>query len=202
MKSSNLPLYPKLSSIYNKIMQLAIGIVLIVVLLNLWVTSNARSEKTIHDHFYTLAKQQLEQAISTIKSLQMIDSHDELNKYIAGVAQSDWVYDARIYDETGKIIASSDNSLSIKDVYGITLNKSNKSDKYVPFIQEIRTEKLIGYIRITVKKAYFTDDLFSTNYDNHAMTRLMMLIAVCIGFLLTRGLNRFSRQGYRPPIEK
>lgn len=183
-------------------MQLAIAIVLIIVLLNLWVTSNSRSEKMIHEHFYTLAEQQLYQAISAVKSLHLIDNKDKLKKYAIGVAQSDWVYDAIIYDETGQVIAASDNSASIKDVYGITLNKSNKSDKYIPFIQEIRTEELIGYMRITVKKEYFTDDLFSTNYDNYAMIRLMMLIAVCIGFLLTRGLNRFSRQGFRLPVEK
>jgi len=61
---------------------------------------------------------------------------------------------------------------------------------------------VIGYVRVTVKKNYFIDDLNTTNYDNHALIRLMMIIAVCIGFLLTRGLNRFSRQGFRPPIEK
>lgn len=202
MESSNLPLYPKLSSIYNKLMQLAIAIVLIIVLLNLWVTSNYRSEKTIHDHFYILAEQHLEQAITGVLSLQLIENNDELQKYVDGVADAKWIYDAHIYDETGKTIASSRNSASIKDVYGITLNKSNKSDENIPFIQEIRTDKLIGFMRITVKKNYFTDDLDTTSYDNHALLRLMMIIAVCIGFLLTRGLNRFSRQGFRLPAEK
>lgn len=202
MESSNLPLYPKLSSIYNKLMQLAIAIVLIIVLLNLWVTSNYRSEKTIHDHFYILAEQHLEQAIAGVLSLQLIENNDELQKYVDGVAGAKWIYDAHIYDETGKTIASSRNSASIKDVYGITLNKSNKSDENIPFIQEIRTDKLIGFMRITVKQNYFTDDLDTTSYDNHALLRLMMIIAVCIGFLLTRGLNRFSRQGFRLPAEK
>ncbi|WP_077339561.1 AhpA/YtjB family protein [Pseudocolwellia agarivorans] len=202
METSNLPLYPKLSSIYNKLMQLAIAIVLIIVLLNLWVTSNYRSEKTIHDHFYILAEQHLEQAVSSIVFLQLIDNKVELQKYVDGIASAKWIYDVHIYDETGKTIAASKSSASIKDVYGITLNKSNKSDENVPFIQEIRTDKLIGFMRITVKQSYFTDDLNTTSYDNHALLRLMMIIAVCIGFLLTRGLNRFSRQGFRPPTEK
>lgn len=202
MKSPSQPLYPKLSSIYNKLTQLAIAIVLIVVLLNLWVASNGRSEKTIHDHFYATVEQHLEQSISVVQSLQLIDNKSELKEYVEGIAKADWIYDVRLYDETGKIIAASSNSVSIKDVYGITLNKSNKSDAYIPFIQEIRGNELNGYMRITVKKGYFTDELFNTNYDNHAMVRLMMLIAVCIGFLLTRGLNRFSRQGFRPHLEK
>jgi len=183
-------------------MQLAIAIVLIVVLLNLWVTSNDRSEKTIHTHFYTLAEQHVNQVIDTVQSLQLLDKNQALDAYVEGIAKADWVYDAHIYDETGKVLAASTRSASMKDVYGITLNKSNKSDEYVPFIQEIKNEEVIGYVRVTVKKNYFIDDLNTTNYDNHALIRLMMIIAVCIGFLLTRGLNRFSRQGFRPPIEK
>jgi len=202
METSNLPLYPKLSSIYNKIIQLVIAIVLIIFLLNLWVTSNSRSEETIHDHFYSLVEQHLAQSIAGISSLELIDNTDLLNKYVAGISSADWVYDAHIYDATGRTIAVSDSHASIKDIYGITLNKSNKSDEYIPFIQEIRTEELIGFMRITVKKSYFTETLDSTNYDNHAMLRLMIVISMFIGFLLTRGLNRFSRQGFRLPVEK
>jgi len=202
MESSKQPLYPKLSSIYNKLMQLAIAIVLIVVLLNLWVTSNYHSEKTIHDNFYVAAEQHLQQAISGILSLKLIDNNDNLQKFVDGIADQKWVYEVRVYDQTGKAIAVSKNSPSVKDIFGVTINKTNKSEQFVPFIQEIRTESLIGFMRITVKKDHFTHDLSQTNFDNHAMLRLMMLIAVCIGFLLTRGLNRFSRQGFRVSLEK
>ncbi len=202
MEAPNLPLYPKLSPIYNKLIQLGIAIVLIIVLLNLWVTSNNHSERTIHEHFYHVAEQHLDQAISGVLSLELIDNKDELEKYVDSVARADWVYDAHVYDATGKTLAVSGSDASIKDVYGITLNKSNKSDEYIPLIQEIRTDELIGFMRITVKKSYFIDDLYDTNYDNHAMLRLMIVMSVFIGFLLTRGLNRFSRQGFRLPVEK
>jgi len=202
MDSSKQPLYPKLSSIYNKLMQLGIAIVLIVVLLNLWVTSNYHSEKTIHDHFYVTVEQHLQQAISGILSLKLIDNNDDLQKFVDGVADQKWVYEVRVYDQTGKAIAVSKNSPSVKDIFGVTLNKTNKSKQFVPFIKEIRTESLIGFMRITVKKDHFIKGLSQTSYDNHAMLRLMMLIAVCIGFLLTRGLNRFSRQGFRVSLEK
>lgn len=202
MDTSNLHLYPKLSPIYNKLIQLAIAIVLIIVLLNLWVNSNNQSKKTIHNHLYTLAEQHLEQAISGVLFLELINDPDELTKYVNSVANAKWVYDAHVYDATGKALAVSSSNASIKDIYGITLNKTNKSDEYIPFIQEIRTDELIGFMRITVKKSYFVDDLYNTNYDNHATIRLIIVMSVFIGFLLTRGLNRFSRQGFRLPIEK
>jgi membrane protein len=202
METSNLPLYPKVSSIYNKIIQLVIAIVLIIFLLNFWVTSNERSEKMIHDHFYSLAEDHLTQYVTGISSLDLIDNPDLLNKYVNGISSADWVYDTHVYDATGRTIAVSNTHASIKDIYGISINKSNKSDEYIPFVQEIRTEELIGFMRITVKKDYFTKNLDTTNYDNHAMLRLMIVMSIFIGFLLTRGLNRFSRQGYRLPVEK
>lgn len=202
METSNLPLYPKLSSIYNKIMQLAIAILLIVFLLNLWVSSNDQSEKTIHDHFYSLAEQHLEQAVTSVITLELIDNTNKLQKYVDGIANSPWVYDVHIYDATGKSLAVSINNASVKDLYGITLNKTNKSSDYVPFVQEIRGDELLGFMRITLKKSYFTDNLEDTNFDNHAMLRLMIVISVFVGFLLTRGLNRFSRQGFRLPREE
>jgi len=202
MKPTNLPLYPKLSSIYNKIMQLAIAIVLIIVVLNLWLVSSNQSKKTIDEHFYTLGDQHIDQAILSIKTLQLLDNKKDLNFFIAGLTEADWVHDIRIYNEVGLIIAGSDTNRSMKDLYGITVNKKNKSDELVPFIKEIRTNELIGFIRITMKKSIFINDLHKTNYDNHGLLRLMMLIAIAIGFFLTRGLNRFSRQGYRLPMEK
>lgn len=202
METSNLPLYPKVSSIYNKIIQLVIAIVLIIFLLNFWVTSNERSEKAIHDHFYFLAEEHLAQSVTGVASLELIDKPDLLDKYVNGVSSADWVYDAHVYDTTGRTLAMSNTHASIKDIYGISLNKSNKSGEYIPFIQEIKTEELIGFMRITVKKDYFTKKLDATNYDNHAMLRLMIVMSIFIGFLLTRGLNRFSRQGYRLPFEK
>ena len=59
MKQIEQPLYPKLSSIYNKIMQLAIAIVLIIVLLNLWLASSNQSKDSIEEHFYVLGEQHL-----------------------------------------------------------------------------------------------------------------------------------------------
>ena len=46
MTQTEQPLYPKLSSIYNKIMQLAIAIAFIIVLMNLWLYSQTMNKQT------------------------------------------------------------------------------------------------------------------------------------------------------------
>jgi membrane protein len=73
----------------------------------------------------------------------------------------------------------------------------NKSETSVPFVGEIRKESLVGYVRLTLDKQYLTNKLLENNDQQFTLLRLMMIIAGVVGFLLTRGLNRFSRQGFR-----
>ena len=61
----------------------------------------------------------------------------------------------------------------------------------------MRKDKLIGYVRLTLDKHYLTTKLLRNNDEQFTLLRLMMIIAGVVGFLLTRGLNRFSRQGFR-----
>jgi len=98
------------------------------------------------------------------------------------------------------VIVKSDTSKQINDLYGVNINQLNQSDEYIPFVREltdISDNTLKGYIRITVAKVHLTKSLSRTNDEQHNLMRLMLLVAGVVGFLLTRGFNRFSRQGYR-----
>jgi len=66
MKQAEQPLYPKLSSIYNKILQLASAILLIIVLMSLWQSTGKRNADNLTAHFNYIAKQQLQQAIAGV----------------------------------------------------------------------------------------------------------------------------------------
>ena len=110
-----------------------------------------------------------------------------------------------MYDETGLLLLKStlggEASASIKSLYGIdeSLQTLNKSAQYSPFVSEIRTDKLIGYLRLTIEKSYLTSTLAKNNNNTQTLYRFLLIIAGLVGFLLTRGLNRFSRQGFRMP---
>jgi len=109
----------------------------------------------------------------------------------------DFIQSVHLYDETGQIIVSSANESTINDLYGLSPEKPNLSTKFLPFVQEIRTDKLLGYLRITVQKSILNDPLYAVSNDRQKLFRFMFILAGCVGFFLTRGLNRFSRQGYR-----
>ncbi len=213
MNKSEQPLYPKLSSIYNKIMQLVSAILLIVILMVFLVTNAQKSEQVLDQHFEQVAEKFLQQGVAGI-SVLLIDKkiagdkkdHNALlQSYLNNLAKADFIKQVHLYDKTGSLLLKSESrgeaSASIKLLYGIdeSLKTRDKSKQYVPFIKEIRNENLTGYLRLTIEKSYLTSELTNNSYDSQTLSRLLLIAAGLIGFLLTRGLNRFSRQGYRAP---
>ncbi len=214
MNKSEQPLYPKLSSIYNKILQLVSAILLIVVLMTFWVASAQKSNQVLQQHFEQIAEKLLQQTVAGISvlltenksSISKKTRNGQIQSYLNGLAKTDFIKQIHFYDKTGLLLfkseASGEASDSIKLLYGIdeSLKTLDKSKIFVPFIQEVRTENLVGYVRLTVEKHYFTSAIAKNNDESQTLSRLLLIIAGLIGFLLTRGLNRFSRQGFRAPL--
>jgi membrane protein len=196
---TTLPLIPKVSSVYNKLLQLAGAILLIIVVMNIFVTNLAQNKVALAEHFDYVGHQYLNQAASALQLNLSKKNRKKLQKQVELLSENEIVKDVRFYDKTGLLIASSKSSSDINDLYGLSHHKSNKSEKFVPFVQEVRTDELNGYLRITLEKAFITEKLEKNNQKVNELLRLMLLLAGVVGFLLTRGFNRFSRQGFRIP---
>jgi membrane protein len=214
MKQTELPLYPKISSIYNKIMQLSIAIVFIIVLMNIWLATGRNDKEAIDQHFSFVSHHYLQQAALSVQVFLKNDDKKALKQYIEQLSTMTFVESAHFYDPRGQLIFSSVSAIaakestdlkprlsveesSINDLYGISPQKSNLSKRYLPFVQEVRAEKLLGYLRITIEKSIVNEESYFFSEQRQSLIRLMLILAGCVGFLLTRGLNRFSRQGYR-----
>jgi membrane protein len=206
-------LYPKLSSIYNKILQLVSAILLIVLLMTFWVANTEKSNQVVEQHFEQVAEKFLQQSVAGV-SVLLTENKSSINKkirnaqlqsYLNNLANADFIKQVHLYDNTGLLLLKSESSgeasASIKLLYGIdeSLPTLDKSKQYVPFIKEIRDGRLIGYLRLTIEKSYLTAELAKNGVESQTLSRLLLIIAGLIGFLLTRGLNRFSRQGFRAP---
>jgi membrane protein len=203
MKQSETSLYLKTSSIYNKIMQLAIAIVFIILLMNMWIAGGVNDKALISDYFYDISNQYLNQAGSGLQILLVNSENELIQQTVDELAKMKFVKSVHLYDETGQVLffSSSESvaSDSINDLYGISPYKDNTSAKFVPFVQEIRTDKLLGYLRFTIEKEQLSDVLNEASDQRQQLLRVMLILAGLVGFLLTRGFNRFSRQGYRIP---
>lgn len=197
MSQSELSLYPKISSIYNKILQLAIAIVFIVILMNIWIDGVSKSKANIASHFELFGQTYLSQAALGATVVMENKDRKMIKTFIEELGSPSFVREVMLYDETGQLIASTGKSSSINDLYGISIESINLSKRYVPFIQELRKDKLHGYLRVTIEESYMTSALSKANSNKQELTRIMLIMAGLVGFFLTRGLSRFSRQGYR-----
>lgn len=222
MKQAEQPLYPKLSSIYNKILQLASAISLIIVLISILQSTGVKNSNNLTEHFNFIAKQQLHQAIVGVtvlleqKHKNNIEKKDLLQRYLDGLAKVNFVKQAHLYDATGMLLVASTSveidkrgneiarpkAKSINDLYGISPHQRNLTNKLTPFVDEVRhsdtsSYELHGYLRFTIEPSYLTNILAQADEEQQSLQRLMLLVAGVVGFLLTRGLNRFSRRGYR-----
>lgn len=222
MKQAEQPLYPKLSSIYNKILQLASAILLIIVLMTILQSTGVKNRKALTEHFNFIAKQQLQQGIAGTSVLleqqykNKVEQKALLQQYLDGLTKVNFVKQAHLYDETGLLIVSSVSqektkqgddadaikAKSVNELYGISPHQRNLADIWTPFVEEVRhsdskKNSLHGYLRFTIEQSYLTEILAKADEEQQSLQRLMLLLAGIVGFLLTRGLNRFSRRGYR-----
>jgi membrane protein len=200
MTHTEQPLYPKISPIYNKIMQLAIAIFLIIVLMNLWVFSYGNNQQSTSKHFNQVSQQYLSQITKATEILlanQQSNNRENIQQYFDEIAKASWIKELSYYDNTGRLLIASQEYSTINDLYGISTNKADRSDKFSTFVEEVHGEQLQGYIRFTVANHSLTKDIEVQAAEHFDLVRLMMILAVVVGFFLTRGLNRFSRQGFR-----
>lgn len=204
MTQSEESLYPKLSSIYNKIMQLAIAVVLILVLMNALLFSYQQNDKTIEQHFSALGQEYGEQTAKALAVLTEQKNPALTNRYVESLVAESGVKEVIFYGPTGQLIHQSRDAASISDLYGISEFKVNESEYFIPFVQEVRNEKseLLGYLRLTLVKQNFVAALVQANDDGSELFRGLLVLAGIAGFFLTRGFNRFSRQGFRVAAKK
>jgi membrane protein len=164
--------------------------------LNLWLYNQDENKRAVNEHFYYVGQQYLQQNSTALLVLLQQDKK-LLQAYVEQLSLNEGIKSVHVYDTSGQIIAVSSNENSINDLYGISIKKLNKSNEFVPFATELRDDELRGYVRLTLAENYLTDNLLKSSEQQYGLIRLMMIIAGVVGFLLTRGLNRFSRQGFR-----
>ena len=190
---TELPLYPKISSIYNKILQLAIAIVLIVVLLNMLIVRFDDQAKLITAQQQVFADDYIEQAGQAMLVLIKQDKKSAINEYLTKLASPEFVLGATLYDQTGQTIGFGGSKQSINELYGVSSQPTSIMPSVSPLVVELRDEKLYGYLRLTISKQMWQQSLLKANEESQEFTRYMLLVAGLVGFLLSRGLSRFSR---------
>ena len=92
-----------------------------------------------------------------------------------------------------KLLVLAGSKQSINELYGVSSQPTSIMPSVSPLVVELRDEKLYGYLRLTISKQMWQQSLLKANEESQEFTRYMLLVAGLVGFLLSRGLSRFSR---------
>jgi membrane protein len=192
MSQAELPLYPKISSIYNKIMQFGLALLLIVVIGNLWVFGLQRANNDVDKQFYMMARHYVTQASLTAKMFFEQNKTVEFTDYVNSLAGAELVAQAVIYDPQGKVLASSVSSSTINEYFGVDAGHFELNRPYIPFAQEIRGDKLYGYIRLNLNRNELIGEVKEKLNRQFEIFRLLLICSGVAGMFLIRSFNRIS----------
>ncbi|MGB0948443.1 MAG: hypothetical protein ACPGUG_16625 [Pseudoalteromonas marina] len=231
MTESQPVLQPKLSPVYNKIIQLISAVAIVIALLFFWESSNQVNRQALLSHFDATAKRLLHQASAGV--LAIINSQEKqindknknkpidlsrlspenkllMQNFINNMMSADYIKQIHFYGEDGQLYYQAQSTdthykslehgkqqYSINEIYGLDGVSDDKSKRLKPFITELRGEHLYGYLRLTIDKKTLMNVLIKSEIKSTQNIGFMLILAGIVGFLLTRGFNRFSRQGFR-----
>ncbi|WP_371188518.1 AhpA/YtjB family protein [Thalassotalea maritima] len=192
-------MYPKVTPVYVKLLEICAAVILLVAVLALSVVGTDDGAETLEQHFSRIANQHLGQAVHVSKVLLKQNDKGLLQNFVQSLTESELVEQAHLYDASGEVIAQSKGASSVKTLYGLDAGSRNETERFLPFVQEIRTDELQGYLRLTFEKEQIIGEVKAQMQQQFEYSRVILIAALAVGFLLTRGLSRFSRHGVRPP---
>jgi membrane protein len=190
------------TSVFRRLSQIGLSIGLLIMVLNMWVNADQKGRQIQADNTANLTRQLAHQSTLIAKDYIKRNQLDKLTILLNNLASNPDIKQAMVYDDTGDVLAQSEGAITASTNLTQSNLDTSPVDPVTMYISEIHNDKkLIGYLRIS----YLQQQALNIPLKNHSAAMrqmmLMMIIAGIMGFMLTRGLSRFSRNSYRV-IEK
>lgn len=197
------------TSVYRRLSLVGLSVGLLVVVLNMWIDATFKGEQvqrnTLSEHIRLMLNHS---ALMAQRKIQAKDI-DGLTLMLDDMTHDPYILQAMIYDNTGKVLAKSHDALSAQALYQKqrvryqSLPPFDAQAEQSPlditmYVSEIYHEQqLLGYLHVSYRKQLAMSAPLSFYQENMQKMLLMMLLSGLIGYMLTRGFARFSRNSYR-----
>lgn len=203
MKRIEKPLYLKLSTIYNKILQLTIAVVLVLIIVNVNLISQQNAEQGIQRHYQNIGELQIKQLADS--ALSHIEKSDRkgLQAVANQVSGQEYVDEVSFFDETGQLIVSSGPALTMKARTTQAMSEPSFNDEQgskqaeilrqqTSFITEIRGDKLYGYAKLTLNDNPIKSPFKNTTSNQYDQTNMLIILAFIVGLIISRLLAKLT----------
>ncbi len=178
--------------VFWRVTQLIFAIGLCVYLIHLslslqFLGDQTRTEQT-QMFGYTLTNRAAQDAARYLQEKKP----EELERLVNLLAQDPLVRDATIYSMNGEMIHQSKDPMALRTLLNIDKQISSDSARNrIPYIAELYQEKnKIGYLRVTLEQGQYLAMLDKYQQQGSEVLRVMILVALAVGFLLTRALSK------------
>ena len=197
------------TSVFRRLAQLVIAVGILIAVLLKWISADNQGKALLsanNDELtHTLATQSAKVAAHFIADKQT----DFLPRMLNDIASHPHITQAMIYNQHGSEIARSNQAISAYESYigqispydaltPLNQNQPNKTPNSQWVVSEIRQEaKLLGYLRLNYQQHQALQS--SLGFHKQIMQQILLLglLSGLMGFLLTRGFTRFSRNSFR-----
>lgn len=196
------------TSVYRRLSQIGLSVGLLVVVLTMWVQTNAMGEKIQSNSTSTLTRHLAKQSSMAVLRLMKKKQIKSLALMLDDLTTDPFIVHGMVYDKTGKIIAQSNNAVTAHESHlhsraatlvetpkGVPISLPVQTKMYVSEIMD--GDKLLGYLRISFLQQQALKAPLHFHKTIMRKILLMMILSGVIGFMLTRGFARFSRNSYR-----
>ena len=203
------------TSVYRRLAQVLLSLIILVVILYKWVSADLHSTTVIEENSKTLIDKLVGHA--AVQASHLINPKankktqkqlkTRLEQLLNDLNRDPHIEQAMVYDQHGTTIASSNGAISATERHK---HQISPPDAYTPIniepqvnqplmvVHEIRKDdELLGYLRVNYYHKLIMVQSAPSKRKVMEEVLLMILLSALMGFLLTRGFARFSRNTFR-----
>ena len=173
-------------SLYRKISQLGIGLLLVVILLEVLFFNLHQSRQLLGNQIHILTNSLIRNQIASIRPVLATQNWHQLNQLLEDWQQDPLILGIRIFAADGTLQVASSNSLPV-----IERLRQQPDRDLLQLSRPIWQEgELIGFIRLTLDRQALTRQTASQQQDLQSQQHIMLLLAFLAGVMLTGAVNR------------
>ncbi|MBY5921893.1 AhpA/YtjB family protein [Ferrimonas balearica] len=175
--------------------QVGIALILIVAILQIWVSSERQTHNLLARQTDQLADSLVRQAAHAAATALKVDEPEQLSWLVESLVADPRVISATVFSHEGQRLAFSQSlfpeaQLPDEETLQSALNR------FAPLTATVRQEdEVLGYLRIRINRSLFFRDNRTLHQEHHNQQQLMLLLAGLVGVLLARALS-FKRASY------
>lgn len=172
-----------------RLLQIALAIVLIVALVQLWQTSLLQGQQLLKNQTEKMARLMVQQTAYGAAPALQLQNDEQLQWLTAALVRDPKVMAATIYNAEGLRLSFAQD-IQAEDVDPDSPALAQVLAPYPPYVEPIiQGADNLGFVEVRLNPRLFFNEIQASHQHNMREQQIMLLVAGVIGMLLSRALS-------------